>query len=589
MTRSHHTREKVTAESRLTTAGGRWLGLFAAGAIIGSLFTSLLQNPARGVVGSPAGMCADSATNIALLQDLRDRIAASTDPDELRRLTQEFYSLRTHNRDNIQAAKNKSTFEKERDRLLGRIAAIQSNPATSAYAEELDALKQQTETAKTMQDLLPVSNRVSFIETLTSISSLVGTETGTGNNTPGGGTDLPGSGWAPNIKEELPPAEREIVVRTVDQLRSAVANARPGDHIILEDGTYNEPITVSAQGTPDHPIVIRARNILGAHLARGITLTENSRNIWVYGVDLKDSRSNVSGENHVFRRVRIWPAFNNGQSSIGLSFTNGKNARVDYCELRLYTTEEVRRLYGKVWDNPSAGGAIRSVFQDDTDWFDNVTIERCLLTGGPSGVPYHAPNIQFIEAQGPSGSFAKLRDTHQINWVMRYLYGDVSRDLTVIDLKQGGMHIVDSHIKSQGGAIQVRHGCCHSIRNSRFENTTVAINGPNHVIENVVGDIRVLAGDVPWTHWEVTNGPHQQAYNVALRNTTGNLRIGHQYSSEFRYPALNTTVEGHEGPLSFGLHENTTVRETSSIPKTDPPRLSPSVVGPFAPWVGIAP
>ncbi len=397
------------------------------------------------------------------------------------------------------------------------------------------------------------------------------------------------SAWTPNITQELPPARREVVMRNDRELRAAVARAQPGDHIILENGTYKKTLIINKKGTAEAPIVIRARTILGAHLQGGLRLAESSRNIWIYGVDLKDSYSVVSGENHVLRRVRIWPAFRNGGDSVGVEFVRGKNARVDYCELRLYTTQEAEQLFGKVWRNPSSVGAIRSVFKSERDWFDNLTIERCLLTGGASGLPYSAPNSQFIEAQGPAGNKNRLRFTHKINWVMRYLYGNVPRDRTIIDMKQAGMHLEDSHIISAGGAIQVRDGCCHTIRRSRFENTTVEVVGPYHILENVVGSIRLLAGNKPWDAWDAQGGPHLQAYQVLVRNTKGVLRIGHQYSLQHTFPALATQVEGHDGPISYGLHENTKVSETASVPAEEPPRLSERDVGPFAPWQGVAP
>ena len=389
-------------------------------------------------------------------------------------------------------------------------------------------------------------------------------------------------------KDELPPAQRVVPVSNDRELQQAIAAARPGDHIVLADGRYQSRVRISKKGTCVAPIVLRARNVLGAHLAGGFELTPDSAFIWIYGVDLKDASSIVQGENHVLRRVRILPPFRSQGGSTGVAFKNGKNARLDYCELRMYATKEVKDRYGTVWARDSSYGAVRSVFRGG-DWFTNLVIERCLLTGGPSGVPYSAPNSQFIEAQGPSGNNAKLRDTYDINWVMRSLYGNVPRDRTILDFKQRGMALERSHIISNNGQIQVRHGCCNAVKETRLEGTAITVSNAYNVVENTIApSIKVLAGNAPWDK-PISGGPHRQAYATRLSNTRGTLRIGHQFGSEFTYPALNTVVENHSGTITRGLERGTVIRSQSSVPIQEPPRLSPREVGPFAPWVGVTP
>lgn len=47
---------------------------------------------------------------------------------------------------------------------------------------------------------------------------------------------------------------RSIAVRTVDRLRAALADARPGDRISLAPGRYDAPLAIRRAGTPARPI-----------------------------------------------------------------------------------------------------------------------------------------------------------------------------------------------------------------------------------------------------------------------------------------------------------------------------------------------
>ena len=59
-----------------------------------------------------------------------------------------------------------------------------------------------------------------------------------------------------------------VPVSNTTELLDAIANASPGDEIILADGTYaiGQNVNCSAAGTPAEPIVVRAENPLGAKI-----------------------------------------------------------------------------------------------------------------------------------------------------------------------------------------------------------------------------------------------------------------------------------------------------------------------------------
>lgn len=78
---------------------------------------------------------------------------------------------------------------------------------------------------------------------------------------------------SPLLGEELSNPKRTIMVYTFEQLQSAVNQAKPGDHIVLQDESYGtSKLSIGVSGTAQDPIVIRARNVLGPSCRVGSTM-----------------------------------------------------------------------------------------------------------------------------------------------------------------------------------------------------------------------------------------------------------------------------------------------------------------------------
>src|SRR3954465_4249749 len=60
-----------------------------------------------------------------------------------------------------------------------------------------------------------------------------------------------------------------IDVNSLDELSRAIAEAKPGDTIVLADGRYTStaPVTIAKAGTAQQPIVIEAKTVGGAEIA----------------------------------------------------------------------------------------------------------------------------------------------------------------------------------------------------------------------------------------------------------------------------------------------------------------------------------
>jgi hypothetical protein len=69
--------------------------------------------------------------------------------------------------------------------------------------------------------------------------------------------------------------------------------------------------------------------------------------------------------------------------------------------------------------------------------------------------------------------------------------------------------------------------------------------------------IQIMKGSMPYGG--TTQGKHPQAAFTVLSNNNGPLMIGRGYSG-YTYPALNTKVQSHTGPISLvpGGHTGTT-------------------------------
>jgi hypothetical protein len=79
------------------------------------------------------------------------------------------------------------------------------------------------------------------------------------------------------------PCLNTVNVTGSTSLASAISAAKPGDCIVMADGNYAFP-TVTAKGSPDHPIVIMAANVLKAVVPMGNLVVTDSAYVFVMGL-----------------------------------------------------------------------------------------------------------------------------------------------------------------------------------------------------------------------------------------------------------------------------------------------------------------
>jgi hypothetical protein len=83
------------------------------------------------------------------------------------------------------------------------------------------------------------------------------------------------------VEHEPAPTGETIHVHDPTSLQSALAGAKPCDHIVVANNIYRGDFVFSASGAQDQPIVLRVENQLKFKIDG--TLTVTGSDIWVWG------------------------------------------------------------------------------------------------------------------------------------------------------------------------------------------------------------------------------------------------------------------------------------------------------------------
>ena len=123
------------------------------------------------------------------------------------------------------------------------------------------------------------------------------------------------------------------MVSSTDQLNHALANAKPGDHIVLADGDYSAPTAITRSGTVENPIVVRAANILQANITSGDVIID-ADNIIIQGLDFV-GRALRAGVDARAANLRVWRCRfrNNSSENFAIRLYNCPDPDIAYCEV----------------------------------------------------------------------------------------------------------------------------------------------------------------------------------------------------------------------------------------------------------------
>ncbi len=399
---------------------------------------------------------------------------------------------------------------------------------------------------------------------------------------------------------EYPPPQREIVVASTARLLSALSGARPGDHIVLEDGDYGGPVYVDAlQGRPDAPVVIRARNLLGARIHYGLRFRDaDARDVIVWGLDIRGT-SFMNGRRIVFRRCRFFTEYEDGGHAVILHVERAPYGRIDYCHFRMETKRDVEARTGQPFSYPTTvtryfgiyGSAFSSANFDADIVSRDFVVHRCYFDGGIDGGSYYYPSLSHLIVSDSGWVTVRPRYRDVPLWTIRLCRFDTWRTAgPAVYLKASNCTMDRCHLVARAGGTFMnapRHGFDNRYLDCRFEGAKLEIMSGRHLFHNVLADrFTLYDGNVPWDYTGGGNSKWPAAYGCRFYNCHGLLRVGKP--TRWDHPVEATRIHNHDGNIEFYHHRDTVVSPApdAGYPVRDPVTVDPGEVGPHAPWYG---
>ncbi|RME30186.1 hypothetical protein D6792_01660 [Candidatus Parcubacteria bacterium] len=516
---------------------------------------------AQSVVGSPAGMCADSATNLAELQDIRSSLVSATDIETMQAALHRFYTLQTHNQTDIMRAREALDFERERSQLQEQVSRLQAKDTNGTYAQELAAAASGLASAHNHADLIPIRENLNLIEFALTV----------GNVSVGSGTPPPSSG-APVVCDEPdcypwssaqtpggPPSGtspiRDVLVSSASGLRAALQNAQPGDRIIVAPGAYSGTFTISRSGRPDARILIQSQTRGGTTIGGGFVLAGDYITLEGFVFNGNDEVASEGDYNRITRNL-IVGAQRRGAIRLGL---DADYNRVDHNEIRNYQVQGIymRTDGGKgplyAWiDHNYVRDKVPTPASYDNNLEESIQVGMGgLITENPL---YAVIEYNLVENNPYSDDTISLKSQQNI-----------VRGNTVLNVKSGIVNrhgdsntIVANYVRSSSRDITVHSGFLTLLGND--------------------GNIYIGAGNG-------TTHPH--AHDIVAAGNKGRIEVGFVFSNWTPpyIPAERITIEAHEGEVVVREGTSRQVIQRPSTNRTWPAvrKLTPADVGVNAP------
>jgi poly(beta-D-mannuronate) lyase len=376
------------------------------------------------------------------------------------------------------------------------------------------------------------------------------TEDGPGAPTSDGGMSAPDvvipplDGGAPpsGPDQPLPACLRTVNVSDSAALATALGAAKAGDCIILADGNYAFP-AVSAKGTAEQPIVVKAANTLKAVVPTGNLAISNSAYVIVIGL--------------------TWP----GSGTI--SMTN-----CDHCRISRFRIQRMETGGGE-WTTIT--GTSTNCRIDHNDFGPQMQPGNMIQIGGVGGgqvAQYSRLDHNFfhdVHFNGGNG-WESIRNglsgwayssAHSL--IEQNLFKNDNNDPEIISIKSSDNTVRHNTFRASNGHLSQRHGNRNEIYGNYVLGDGVAgsagirIFGGNHkvynnYIEGVSGfGILLEGGENDDAHG--ANTDHKQVYNATVAFNTIVNKSGIELGGSHPLEPLNTVVaynivQGSANPLT---------------------------------------
>lgn len=404
--------------------------------------------------------------------------------------------------------------------------------------------------------------------------------------------DTPVDDDGPIVAEDPCARAHPETVRVADgeELRRALAEARCGQQILLEDGWYRGRVAVDVDCPAEDPLLLRAETLLGARIDSEVRLA--GAHVCVVGLDFQgpEATIRIEGEDHrvLGNRFRDF-------RGIAIGLRTGARAEIGYNELsdpHPWLPSEM----DEDSDYPLRIG-VRTIHDGVDDFhFDAWVHHNHFHDFPPKPDPddYHSGQADALELC-ETATRGLSDGEHPTGWVIEHNL--IERHMTghgVIDLKCGGAIVRhNSLVDSPRGRIDCRNGPANQLVANWIEGAGgMTVHSAYHelvgnrLVDTSMG-IAVMAGTAEWDFPanRLPDGGRalQRALDVHLSgNLSDRLVIGESYGDDYLLPALGTLVEAHHGRVSMELEEGTTIRETTTAVVPAARRLRPDEVGPGA-------
>jgi len=367
-------------------------------------------------------------------------------------------------------------------------------------------------------------------------------------------------------------ADRDATAGNSRELSRALEHARPGDEIVLADGTYDGGFTLTASGTAEQPIVIRAARILGAVIAEG-AFEIDADNVILHGLDFAASVLLIGRRRRAARfrlrrcRFRDRPA---AQPTIAVRLYNAPDFDGAYNEWRSWAG----RGFAFALDQGAARPVMRhGLFRDTPPGFKSGDGEALHWSFGPPD----AAAMGLIErckfknwnGDGEIVSIKASRNTVR-QCVFENCEGEVSN-------RFGGNNSYEACWFRNSWGVRIHDGC--DLHGEARHNRVLGCR-----LENVSRGIQIYGGDQPPCARPEGNF-HNAAGECLVSGCEGLLVVGRVFS-QHASPARGTRIRQHVGPIELREHQITT-RSEPDRPELrhswpSPVWLDDDEVGPFA-------
>ncbi len=369
---------------------------------------------------------------------------------------------------------------------------------------------------------------------------------------------------------EYPAPLRTVNVSTATELAAALADARPGDHIVLADGSYGGGgFATAVAGTAAEPIVVRAAGKLAARLTSDFVVGHPWYLLW--GLDFDGARLAVEpgAADLVVRRCRS----RNYNVYRGIwCRVKAPRVRFEKCDLSSPASRGISLDLG-------AGGTA-------------LTVSRCHFHDwGPGDT-----NDQTFEPL-QLGFGAGDTDRDAATRIEYCLFENINlgnNEPETVSIKSRNVTVYGCHLKD------ARYIKCRIGRAARIEACTVEAVSKSGGIELYGPDNRVLGcdlvgggatvrvgagtvdGDSSPAGW--VNADYPSSKRVKLVGVTSpGFVIGFAFNSGIDRPATDTRLENCTGTVQLRTETGTVQTPTESESYDPPLTLTAAEVGPDAP------